>query len=171
MRELTKSMLSFSWAVPLYGIRQILNLAAPSDVSRPFDQATQGFEGVTNAMREQLGPTAKGVYQAGDQVQRGLVDTMFSLVNPQMWDPNAWMRRGADAMQRSMQGMGAMGQTMGQAMGQTAGPVAGPATGPEMSGSGSGWTGPNAPAWTGPTSAGLSAAQPGLGWNPGPPHP
>ena len=110
MRELTKSMLSFSWAAPLYGMRQMLNLSFPSDMSRPFGQATEGFESVTGAMRGQLGSTIRGLFDAGDQIQRGLVDLAFSFVPGGAFDPGAWMRAGADVMQRSMQGMGQDGR-------------------------------------------------------------
>jgi hypothetical protein len=110
MRELTKSMLSFSWAMPLYGMKQMLHVSLPSDMSRPFGKATDGFEAVTQAMKQQLGPTMTGLFQAGDQVQRGLVDVMFSFLSPQAMDPNAWMRMTSNFMQRSMQSMGQMAQ-------------------------------------------------------------
>ena len=110
MRELTKSMLSFSWAAPLYGMRQMLNLSFPRDMSRPFDPATEGFQSVTGAMRGQLGSTIRGLFDAGDQIQRGLVDLAFRFVPEDVFDPNAWMRTGSDMMQRSMQGMGQDGR-------------------------------------------------------------
>ena len=120
MRELTKSMLSFSWAMPLYGMKQMLNLSMPSDISRPFGKASEGFEAVTGAMKQQLGPTMTSLFQAGDQVQRGLVDAMFSFLSPQAMDPNAWMRMTSDLMQRSMQGMGQMAQGVGAGFTATA---------------------------------------------------
>lgn len=129
MRELTKSMLSFSWAMPLYGMKQMLNLSMPSDMSRPFGNATDGFEAVTEAMKQQLGPTMTSLFQAGDQVQRGLVDVMFSFLSPQAMDPNAWMRMGSDVMQSSMQGMGQMTQSMGQMTQMMPGTGAGAPTG------------------------------------------
>lgn len=105
MRELTKSMLSFSWAMPLYGMRQMLNLSFPQDMSRPFDKATEGFETVTDTARDQMGSTIKGLFDAGDRIQRGMVDLMFSFVPAGVFDPNAWMRRSSDVMQRSVQGI------------------------------------------------------------------
>lgn len=105
MRELTKSVLSFSWAMPLYGMKQILNLSFPRDMSRPFDQAAEGFESVTDAARDQMGATIKGLFDAGDRIQRGMVDLMFSFVPSGVFDPNAWMRTSSDVMQRSVQGI------------------------------------------------------------------
>lgn len=105
MRELTKSMLSFSWAMPLYGMRQMLNLSFPQDMSRPFDKAAEGFETVTDTARDQMGSTIKGLFDAGDRIQRGMVDLMFSFVPAGVFDPNAWMQRSSDVMQRSVQGI------------------------------------------------------------------
>lgn len=105
MRELTKSMMSLSWAMPLYAMKQMLNLSVPQDMTRPFGKATEGFDAVTGAMREQMGPTLKGMFQAGDQIQRGLVDMSFSMLGLQMFDPSSWMKMSSDVMQGSAQGM------------------------------------------------------------------
>lgn len=109
MRELTKSMLSFSWAMPLYGMKQMLNMTFPRDMSRPFGEATDGFNSVTGAMREQLGSTMQSMFDAGDQIQRSMVDVMFNL-GFGAFDPNTWMRSGRDGGGRS----GAYGQDRGQ---------------------------------------------------------
>ncbi len=119
MRELTKSMLSFSWAMPLYGLKQMLNLSMPQDMSRPFDKAAEGFDTVTGTMRKELGPTLRGLFDAGDQIQRGVTDLMFSVFNVQAFDPTSWMRMSSEMMQRSMRGMErGMGQVMPGSMGQ-----------------------------------------------------
>jgi hypothetical protein len=110
-------MLSLGWAMPLYGMKQVLNLSLPQDMSRPFDKATEGFASVASAMRGQLGPTVSGVFDAGDRLQRGLVEVMFSFVPSGAFDPSAWMRNGSDMMRRGMQ---EMGQGIGQEMGQAA---------------------------------------------------
>lgn len=112
MRELTKSMLSFSWAMPLYGMKQMLNLTFPRDMSRPFGEATDGFNSVTGAMREQLGSTMRSMFDAGDQIQRSMVDVMFNL-GFGAFDPNTWTRSGRDGRGRS----GAYGQDRGQGYG------------------------------------------------------
>jgi len=129
MRELTKSMLSFSWAMPLYGMKQMLNMSMPQDMSRPFDKAAEGFASVTDAMRGQLGPTIKGLFDAGDRIQRGLVDLMFSVVPAGSMDPNTWMRTGSEVMQRSMQEMGQAAAAAGAAGATRTVGAAGPAGG------------------------------------------
>ena len=44
MRNLTKSMLSFTWVLPLYGVQQMFNLLMPQDPSKPQHPATEGFD-------------------------------------------------------------------------------------------------------------------------------
>jgi len=111
VRELTKSMLSFSWALPLFGMKQVMDITMPRDASRPFGQATDSFEAVTNAARGQLGSTWDSAFRAGDQLQRGLMDLMFSFFSLDSLNPNRMMQMTSDAMQRSM---GAVGQMTGQ---------------------------------------------------------
>ena len=111
MRELTKSMLSFSWALPLFGMKQMMEITLPRDASRPFGRATDSFEAVTQAARGQLGSTWDSAFRAGDQLQRGLVDLMFSFFSLDALNPNRMMQMSSDAMQRSM---GAVGQMAGQ---------------------------------------------------------
>jgi hypothetical protein len=71
IRDLTKSMLSFSWAMSLFGMNQLVNSLAP-------EKATGAFNAVTRATEEQLGDMLKGAFRAGDQLQRGMVDLTFS---------------------------------------------------------------------------------------------
>jgi len=73
MRELTKSMLSFSWAVPFYGMRQAIHLALPQE----WNKATNSFNAVTAAATDELGEAFQSVFDAGDRLQRSMVDTMF----------------------------------------------------------------------------------------------
>lgn len=110
MRELTKAMLSFSWAMPLYGMKQMMNLSMPTDASRPLGKGTESFAAVAGAMRGEMGPTMQGMFDAGDKIQRGMVDLMFSFASPQAFDPSSWMKRTSDVMQSSMQGIGRVAQ-------------------------------------------------------------
>jgi len=112
MRDLTKSMLSFSWAMPLFGMRQMMSVATPRDPSRPFGQVTDSFEAVTRVATAQMEDAWKGAFQAGDQLQRGVVDLVCGFFSLDALNPDRMMRRGADLMQRSM---GAAGQMAGAA--------------------------------------------------------
>ena len=85
MREVMKSLLSFSWATSLFGVTQLANLAAPQKAAAAFDDMTQK----TTA---NLSDTLKGSYQAGDQLQREMIDLLFNVFNPSA------LMQAADAM-------------------------------------------------------------------------
>lgn len=131
MRDLTKSMLSFSWALPLFGMKQMMDMAAPRDPSRPFGRVTESFDAVTRAAQDQLGGAWNSAFRVGDQLQRSMVDLMFNLFSPDGGSPSRVMRSTSDVMQTSM-----------SAAGQMAGAVAGAAQGP--------WPGAWTPAATPP---------------------
>jgi hypothetical protein len=71
MRELTKSVLSFTWSMSVFGLSQAINLLSPR-------QAASAFEDVTRCTEEQLGSSTRSIFNAGDRLQRGLVDLTFS---------------------------------------------------------------------------------------------
>ena len=48
MREFTKSMMSYTWAMSLFGVQQMFNVLRPS-------KAVESFENVTGATEEELG--------------------------------------------------------------------------------------------------------------------
>ena len=85
MRELTKSMLRLSWAMPLFGIRQLANLSLPTRANR--ERAAEGFEALTGAAQRELGGAFESLYEAGDRLQSGMVDAMFDVFDPQRWMP------------------------------------------------------------------------------------
>jgi hypothetical protein len=72
MRDLTKSVMSYSWAMSLFGVKQMVNLLKPS-------QATKAFGRVTQATEDEFGDILKAAFKAGDSVQRGLIDLSFSV--------------------------------------------------------------------------------------------
>lgn len=99
MRELTKSMLSMSWALPSFGLQQMLNVTRP-------DRAAAAFDAVTRSTLDQLGDTAKSTFQAGDQIQRGMVDVAFAFLDPRFFDPGRWAEWSADVVRRSTNAVG-----------------------------------------------------------------
>ncbi len=70
LRELMKSTLGFSWAMSLFGVKSLSNALAP-------DKAVASLDAVAQATGEQLGDGLRPLFQAGDRMQRGLVDMMF----------------------------------------------------------------------------------------------
>jgi haloalkane dehalogenase len=89
MWDFTKSMLSFSWAMSLFGVQQMANLFAPS-------QATKAFDEVTQATEAELGNLLKTAFRAGDALQRSLVDLTFGAFTGQQRTPNSQTRMGFD---------------------------------------------------------------------------
>jgi hypothetical protein len=86
MRDITKSMLSYTWAVSMFGVQQAANMFRGG--RQQGSRATDAFDDITGAVTEQFDDTFKAAFRAGDSVQRGLVDLMFGgmgTLNPDMW--------------------------------------------------------------------------------------
>jgi hypothetical protein len=147
MRELTKSIFSFSWAMSLFGIQQSTNLASP-------EKAAKALNSVTGATEDQLTDLLKTTFKAGDKLQRSAVDLTLGMVTGESLNPNKWIRMASDATKQSAEALtkGVQGVTT------TVRQAASTATSP---GSGAG-TG-SAP---GPGSASTSSPQ--QGWGPMP---
>lgn len=107
MRELTKSMTSFSWAMSLFGLRQMACLFDP----RSWGSSSSTFQAVTRCTEDQLGPTTQSLFRAGDNLQRGLVDLMFNLFTFGAWGSN--QSQGGGDGRRSGRGQGSYGQGQG----------------------------------------------------------
>jgi hypothetical protein len=110
MRELTKSMLGFSLAMPLFGMKQMMDIAMPRDPSRPFGKATDSFDAVTGATAGQMDGAWKGAFQAGDRLQRGMVDLMLGVLTGDSFDLDRMMRMTSGMLQTSI---GAVGRGLG----------------------------------------------------------
>jgi hypothetical protein len=160
IRDLTKSMLSFSWAMSLFGAEQLTNMFIPQRPSQPNHRATTAFNAVTQATEEQLSGVFKGVFRAGDQLQKGMVDLMFGMLSLEAFNPSQMMRMTSDIMRQTT---GAVGQGFQQSTSglqqQTGwGPMPSPST-----------SGPQPQAGRGPMpSPGISGPQPQTGWGPMP---
>jgi len=116
MREFTKSMMSYTWAMSLFGVQQAVNAFRPS-------KATESFDNVTKATREEFGDALRATFRTGDNLQRGLVDLTFSVFTLGVFDRRGASATTADVGRQSAeafrQGMRAAGQTadaVGQAV-------------------------------------------------------
>src|SRR5262245_33889911 len=76
MRESIKSLMSFSWAMTLFGARQLQNVLAPPRAGGAAD----AFRAVAQATEEQLTGPIKDLFQAGERMQQGLIDSVFGAV-------------------------------------------------------------------------------------------
>lgn len=85
MKELTKSLTSFSWAMSLFGAKQLINMMDPA-------KATSAFQSVTDATESHLDAGLRAAFQTGDRLQRSMVDTAFSLMTVGgSLDPTTWV--------------------------------------------------------------------------------
>ncbi len=94
MRELTKSMLRMSWALPLFGVKQMTHLMMPNGANQ--EKAAQALDAVSAAAQRELGSTLDELYATGDRLQRGAVDTAFGVMFLDMLNPARWMPGGGD---------------------------------------------------------------------------
>lgn len=101
MRELTKSMASFSWALSLFGLEQMSKLLTPGAESN----SRPSLDTVTQLTERQLGSTMRSAFRTGDSLQRGMIDLMFGFLNPNAWIP----RKAMDQMRAGAGGCGCGG--------------------------------------------------------------
>jgi hypothetical protein len=73
MREFSKSLFSFSWAMSMLGVEQMANLVSPRRAADAFGTVARSAEGA-------LGPGLRSVFQTGDRLQRTMVDLSFGMV-------------------------------------------------------------------------------------------
>jgi len=93
MRELTKSVLTLPWAISMFGVQQIANLAAPPSTGR-MAGAAKAFDAVSDATSQQLDGWLKQTYNVGNGVQRTIVDLL--MLRPPEFDSSALMRMAAE---------------------------------------------------------------------------
>jgi len=115
MREFTKSLSSFVWAMSLFGVQQTANLLSPGRATKAFDSATKASE-------EQLGSALKSTFNVGDRLQRTAVDLTLGMFTGEMLNPNRWLRTAADVARQSTEavttGVQSVGSTVQQAASQ-----------------------------------------------------
>jgi hypothetical protein len=98
MREFTKSMMSYTWAMSMFGVQQVFNLLAPQQDGNQTVKAAEAFDNVTNATVETLDNTLGAAFRAGDDLQKGMLDLMFGGFSGGGFNPDRWVRMGSDVM-------------------------------------------------------------------------
>jgi hypothetical protein len=86
MRELTKSILSLSWALSLLGLKQAVNLVQPAQPGQPA--GINVFAPVAQAAAEQIDESMADVYRSGENMQSRAVDMAFKLIDAPMRSQN-----------------------------------------------------------------------------------
>ena len=87
MRELTKSMVGFSWAVGLFGIQQVTRVLSAG--TEPAARTAAELDEVTQAAERHLSEPFARQFRAGDRWQRRLVDVCFDAAALRTFDPRS----------------------------------------------------------------------------------
>jgi haloalkane dehalogenase len=77
MRDFTKNLFSFSWALSLFGARQLGSLLNPQQTLQGAPDAAKAFDSVTDAVVDQFGNSLRQTFKAGDKAQEQMVDLLF----------------------------------------------------------------------------------------------
>lgn len=81
MKELAKSTTKYCWAMPLFGIEQMVKSLCASD------EAGKSFYVVKQSETESLGDLFNGAFQIGDAVQDFTIDLMFDALTFRAFNP------------------------------------------------------------------------------------
>jgi hypothetical protein len=123
MREFTKSVFSFSWAMSLFGLQQTTNLLSPAKAAEAFDNVREATEG-------QFTDALKTTFKAGDKLQRSAVDLTLGMFTGEALNPNKWIRVASDAAKQSAEAVtkGVQGVTSTARQAAATAPAQGPST-------------------------------------------
>ena len=105
MRDLTKSLFSFSWTMSLLGLEQLTNLLSEERSGNRRERMAKAFDAVTDATVEQLGERTSSLYESGDKLQRETIDLMFDLSRPDELKPKKVVDRAADLVESTADAM------------------------------------------------------------------
>jgi hypothetical protein len=87
MRELTKSMVGFSWAVGLFGFQQFTRMMSAG--TEPPEKTAAELNDVAQAAERHLSEPFARQFHAGDEWQRRLVDVFFDTASLRSFDARA----------------------------------------------------------------------------------
>jgi hypothetical protein len=90
MLELTKSAISYSWAMSLFGAQQLASSLAPGDLRDPTRRVNAAIYPVTQAVEAELGDSDLifGAFVLGNDAQRALVDFAFDSLTLRVFSPS-----------------------------------------------------------------------------------
>ncbi len=101
MRDVTKSMIRFSMAMTLFGAKQVANLVSKSSANESVHPATAAFDAVSGAAEQNLDDVYRSAYRAGDHFQRGVVDTVSTLINKNPRESIQYVRAATENLRKS----------------------------------------------------------------------
>jgi len=80
----------------LLGLEQMTNLLSPERSGDRQERMTRTFDAVTRATEKQLGDRTKRLFDAGDKLQREMVDLVFDVVRVDNLKPDKMLDRAAE---------------------------------------------------------------------------
>src|SRR5438045_1140953 len=117
MRELTKSTFSAGLAMSLFGMQTMMNAFRRRPRGGGPSPTAEALDAVTQAMADQSGDALRETFQAGDKVQRELVDLTFRFMTLAPMRPAGGMSTMTDATrqaaERVRKWIGDIGSTRG----------------------------------------------------------
>ncbi len=94
LRDFTKSMTRFAWALTVFGVSQSGYILRGLPTRDPTLKATQGFDEATEALKREFDAIDQRTFRTGDAVQGALVDLTFNLLQPQNYNPRTLWQTG-----------------------------------------------------------------------------
>jgi hypothetical protein len=101
MRDLAKSMMSFSWAMTLFGLEQMKHLVSDDDSGDRSDRIAGDLEAVTDVAKGRLSKRNASMFDSGDALQRDMVDLTFDIFRGEELKPRKMLDRAADIVEES----------------------------------------------------------------------
>jgi hypothetical protein len=105
MRELTKSVVSSSWALSLFGAQQLADLMSASRPGRSLAARANSLDAVTGAARASLSNRLQRFYHLNDDGQRGMVDLAGAAIR---FDVSGMLKPAMDVANPFVTGVGAI---------------------------------------------------------------
>jgi len=101
MRDLAKSFMSFSWAMTLFGLDQLRHLVADDDSGKRRQRIGSDLDAVTTAAKDRLSERNASMFDAGQNLQRDMVDLTFDIFRGENLKPRKILDRAADIAEES----------------------------------------------------------------------
>jgi len=90
--DIVKSIMDFSWAMSLFGVRQMANFLMPEAADSSMHDVTEAFHAMTSATEDQIGHALKEAFKAGEQLQSSMTDMSAPFLELERFDPGHIMQ-------------------------------------------------------------------------------
>jgi len=101
MRDLSKSFMSFSWAMTLFGLDQVRHMVSEDDSGERRERITDDLDAVTNATKDRLSERNASMFDAGNSLQNDMVDLTYDIFRGEELKPRKMLDRAADLVEES----------------------------------------------------------------------